>query len=100
MNKIKITAFILALTLIFNVFTLSFAESDKFNEKYSTEMSFLKVLELIEEDYDATFVITKGEIVSMVLSVLYPGTDFSKGGEGPAAKVAAYSACACHNPRG
>lgn len=82
MNKIKITAFILALTLIFNVFTLSFAESDKFNEKYSTEMSFLKVLELIEEDYDATFVITKGEIVSMVLSVLYPGTDFSKGGEG------------------
>lgn len=82
MRKTRILALIMALSVIFSMFSFQTVSADVFNEKYQTEIDFLKIMELVESDYDATLVITKGEIAMMVLNVLYPEMDFSNSATG------------------
>lgn len=78
MRRTRILALIMTISIILSLFSFQSVSADVFNEKYQTEIDFLKIMELVESDYDATLVITKGEIAMMVLNVLYPEIDFSK----------------------
>lgn len=77
MIKRKIMSLILLLSVTFTLCPSFAVFADGFNEEYIMEIEFLKNLKLIDDDYDATLVITKGEISVMLLDMLYPETDFS-----------------------
>ncbi len=81
MKNNKFIALILSFSLILSLFSFQSADADNFNAAYQAEMDFLKSLGLIEKDYDATLVITKAEILTLILNTLYPDADFSKGQE-------------------
>lgn len=68
---------VLALSLVLGICSFPTAYADDFDKEYLTEMNFLKVLKLVEEDYDSTLVITKAEIAQMILATLYSEVDFS-----------------------
>ena len=73
----RVISLILAFSLIFGLCSYPMVLADDFDKEYLTEMNFLKVLSLIEEDYDSTLVITKAEIAGMIIGTLYPEVDFS-----------------------
>ncbi len=75
--KKRFVTLVLALSLVLSLCSFGVVYADDFNKEYLTEMNFLKVLSLIEEDYDSTLVITKAEIADMILGTLYSEIDFS-----------------------
>lgn len=82
MKNIKLISVFLILIMFLTIIPAEFANADNFNDQYRYEMDFLGELGLIESDYDATFVVTKSEILVMILKALYQETDFSNSTDG------------------
>lgn len=78
MKNKKIIALMVLISLILSLISFQLTHADDFNDAYKYEMEFLKNVNIIESDYDATLVITKSEILFLILKTLYPDADFSK----------------------
>lgn len=75
----RIISLIISLSLMLSMFSFQFAATaeEEIVSEYQMEIDFLKEIDLLAEDFDASKSITRGEMAQMIVSAVFTEVDFS-----------------------